>query len=212
LFLPADAALCVIDSGLIAGVAPRRIQIRSGSTGYVAGLLALAESLLDGDPISQQRDKAQAMDDALRERIRFAIQASNVLISEASSRNLRTWAVERACRYIGARLTKSISLAALSRHCGVGIRTLEYSFRQFYDTTPVSFIKSQRLTRTHNALVQPDARATTISKIARRSGFSHMGQYCQDYRALFGESPSMTLQRASRSEQAVGLISSAPTT
>ena len=29
-----------------------------------------------------------------------------------------------------------------------------------------------------------------------RMGFTHMGQYAQDYRSLFSESPTMTLRRA----------------
>jgi AraC-like DNA-binding protein len=208
LFLPADAMLCVIDAGLIAGVAAKRTQMRSTSTRGAEDLLATAQSVVSRGGTSKLSREAQALDDALTQQIRFAMQTSEVLVSEASARSLRAWAVARACRYIDAHLTKSLSLATLSKHCGVGIRTLEYSFKQFYDTTPISFIKSQRLTQTHVALAQARGQAITISKIAKRAGFTHMGQYCQDYRALFGESPSMTLQRTARSDSTT--ISSTP--
>ena len=92
-------------------------------------------------------------------------------------------------------------LAELCGHCGVGVRTLEYGFRQFYDATPIGFIKSQRLTRARTALARAGGQPTSISATARRTGFTHMGQYAQDYRSLFGESPTMTLRRAQERDQ-----------
>lgn len=89
-----------------------------------------------------------------------------------------------------------IGLADLCKHCGVSVRTLEYGFRAFYDTTPIGFIKSRRLTCARRLLTQARAQPPSISQTARRLGFTHMGQYAQDYRLLFDESPTMTLQRA----------------
>ena len=108
--------------------------------------------------------------------------------------DLRVSAVVSACRLVDKRFPAPVTLTELSRHCGVAERTLEYGFRQVYDTTPLAFIRSQRLTRNRMALL--GARATTsISDTARACGFTHMGQYCKDYRRLFGETPSMTLAR-----------------
>jgi len=77
----------------------------------------------------------------------------------------------------------------------MGVRTLEYGFKQFYDVTPTAFIKSQRLTRAHRMLRQAGTNLVSISGVARSLGFTHMGQFSRDYRLLFGESPTMTLQR-----------------
>jgi AraC-like DNA-binding protein len=190
LFLPADATLCLIEVGPLASTLAKRIQLRSGASECVSRLVSCAEAAVNTGT-TQERNA----DEALGREVLVAMATSEVLLPDVSSRSLRISAVERACRYIDSRLSKPISLGELSKHCGVGIRTLEYGFRQFYDTTPIGFIKSQRLTRTHTALMEPKAQATSINKLARRAGFTHMGQFCQDYRALFGESPSMTLQR-----------------
>ena len=99
-----------------------------------------------------------------------------------------------ACRLLNKRFPSPVTLTELSRHCGVAQRTLEYAFRQVYDTTPLAFIRSQRLTRNRMALLGARA-STSISDTARACGFTHMGQYCKDYRRLFGETPSMTLAR-----------------
>jgi AraC-like DNA-binding protein len=108
--------------------------------------------------------------------------------------DVRVSAVVSACRLVDKRFPVPVTLTELSRHCGVAQRTLEYAFRHVYDTTPLAFIRSQRLTRNRMALL--GARANnSISDTARACGFTHMGQYCKDYRRLFGETPSMTLAR-----------------
>ncbi|MET0987091.1 MAG: helix-turn-helix domain-containing protein [Steroidobacteraceae bacterium] len=196
-FLPNDATLCVIACGHIAGALSRRMQIRSTSPECVSALVGYAKEATEAET-SWDRSSPHVIEETLVEQIRAAMETSVVVASGMGARNLRASAVACACRFIDSHLAKSVTLADLSRHCGVGVRTLEYGFRQFYDTTPISFIKSQRLTRTHNALSQTCVQAAAVSRIARRMGFTHMGQYAQDYRALFGESPSMTLQRAPR--------------
>jgi AraC-like DNA-binding protein len=199
-FLPDDATLCVIATKLIVGASSRRMQIRSTSAECISMLVGCSEAAVETNP-SQHRSSPHALEEALLHEIRVAMEASALVESGAGARNLRASAVARACRFIDSHLAKPMTLADLSRHCGAGVRTLEYGFRQFYDTTPIGFIKSQRLTRTHNALTECCLQVAAISGIAKRLGFTHMGQYAQDYRALFGESPSMTLQRAQRQDK-----------
>ncbi|MET0661289.1 MAG: helix-turn-helix transcriptional regulator [Steroidobacteraceae bacterium] len=201
LFLPNDATLCVISGGPIAGALARRMQIRSMSPENVAALAGYAKEATEANTF-WDRSSPQVIEEALNDQIRAAMEASVVVASGTGARSRRASAVGCACRFIDSHLAKPVTLADLASHCGVGVRTLEYGFRQFYDTTPISFIKSQRLTRTHKALTQTSLQAAAVSRIARRMGFSHMGQYAQDYRALFGESPSMTLQRAPRRSNA----------
>jgi AraC-like DNA-binding protein len=187
LFVPAEATLSIVELKLPLSVAPKHVQLRVATTAMVEALLSSADFVLD---------HPTASDLELHQQVHLSLAATALSVPDVTTRSLRGWAVERACQYIDVRLPKPISLGGLSRHCGVGIRTLEYSFRQFYDTTPIAFIKSQRLTRTHFELTRCEARVTSIGKVARAMGFTHMGQYCQDYRVLFGESPSMTLHRA----------------
>ena len=131
---------------------------------------------------------------------RLCMPRSSVLLYEDGNATpqvldeLRVSAVVSACRLADKRFPAPVTMTELCRHCGVAQRTLEYAFRQVYDTTPLAFIRSQRLTRNRMALL--GARATTsISDTARACGFTHMGQYCKDYRRLFGETPSTTLAR-----------------
>jgi AraC family ethanolamine operon transcriptional activator len=189
LFLPYDATLCVITTDAPVRPSARRVQLLTATSECIAALLGCIQSA------TAAHDPPRAIDEALALQVRNALETS-APTPETSMRTQRAAAVACACRYIDSYLSKPLALAGLCAHCGVGVRTLEYGFRQFYDTTPISFIKSQRLTRTRFALARAGAQPTSISAIARRLGFTHMGQYAQDYRMLFGESPTMTLRRA----------------
>jgi AraC family ethanolamine operon transcriptional activator len=194
LFLPYDATLCLITREAPARPAARRMQLLTATSESMAALLACIEST------PEDRDLARALDEPLASQVRTVLETS-VPTPETSMRTQRAAAVARACRFIDSYLGRPIGLAELCARCDVGVRTLEYGFRQFYDTTPIGFIKSQRLSRTRAALARAGAQPVSISAIARRMGFTHMGQYAQDYRSLFGESPTMTLRRAQSLEQ-----------
>ena len=129
---------------------------------------------------------------SLASRLHNVVATSSIL--ERGVRTPRVSAVVCACRLIDERFPAALSISDLSQHCGVAERTLEYGFQHVYGTTPLTFIRSQRLTRSRLALLHAKRR-TSISETARAFGFTHMGQYCRDYRRLFGETPSMTLAR-----------------
>jgi AraC family ethanolamine operon transcriptional activator len=194
MFLPYDATLCLITREAPARPAARRMQLLTATSESMAALLACIEST------PEDHDPARALDEPLASQVRTVLETS-VPTPETSMRTQRAAAVARACRFIDSYLGRPIGLAELCARCDVGVRTLEYGFRQFYDTTPIGFIKSQRLSRTRAALARAGAQPVSISAIARRMGFTHMGQYAQDYRSLFGESPTMTLRRAQSREQ-----------
>jgi methylphosphotriester-DNA--protein-cysteine methyltransferase len=194
LFLPYDATLCVIATGAPVRPSARRIQLLTATSECIAALLNCVESA------TEDHDQPCAIDDAFAAQVRMALETS-VPTAETSMRTQRAAAVAGACRFIDSYLGKPIGLAELCAYCGVGVRTLEYGFKQFYDATPIGFIKSQRLTRTRSVLARAGTHPISISTTARRLGFTHMGQYAQDYRSLFGESPTMTLRRAQSLEQ-----------
>lgn len=104
-------------------------------------------------------------------------------------------AVRRAIEYIEEHLAEPIELADLARHVGRSPRSIQAGFRQDLDTTPISYIRDRRLDRVRAALMQavPDERVT-VTELAQRWGFSHLGSFAVLYRKRFGESPSQTLR------------------
>jgi TolB-like protein len=59
---------------------------------------------------------------------------------------------------------------------------------------PMAFLRDLRLGRARQELLRASGGAS-VTDIARRSGFNHVGRFATQYRARYGESPSATLCR-----------------
>ncbi len=92
-----------------------------------------------------------------------------------------------------------IWLADLCAATEVPERTLINAFKQELGIPPKAYIKGHRLFRVHRELWNADPSATRISDVANARGFWHMGQFAADYKKLFGELPSDTLNRSGTS-------------
>jgi AraC-like DNA-binding protein len=147
--------------------------------------------------LKRPNSRAGELDSALHDELERASGSGRLLQLERLARTQAVAAVVTACKIVDQRFPVSITLRELAHRCRVSQRTLEYGFRQVYDTTPMRFIRSQRLSRNRAALLRSAAR-TSIGVTARKFGFTHMGQYSRDYRRLFGETPSLTLARGQR--------------
>ena len=101
--------------------------------------------------------------------------------------------VERAVEYIEEHLEQSIRLEELCRHARVGVRVLQRVFSERLDVSPIEYVKVRRLTAARRLLLAGDGPETTVSAIARKCGFAHLGRFSVDYRQHFGESPRRTL-------------------
>ncbi len=56
------------------------------------------------------------------------------------------------------------------------------------------YVKYVRRRRARDLLAGPDDK-TTVTGVALACGFSNLGHFARDYRALFGELPSQTLRK-----------------
>ncbi|SHL33712.1 helix-turn-helix domain-containing protein [Roseibium suaedae] len=72
-------------------------------------------------------------------------------------------------------------------------RTLQYAFRDYAGMTPTAYLRLLRLNRVRAILSKAEADGTTVTEVAMRFGFLHLGRFAQDYKKVFGESPSATL-------------------
>ena len=59
-----------------------------------------------------------------------------------------------------------------------------------------AYIKNFRLNQVRTLLKSRSPENTLVQDAAHRWGFSHMGQFAADYKLLFGENPSETLNKA----------------
>ncbi len=96
-------------------------------------------------------------------------------------------------RYVGT--PPSVAEIAAAAH--VSQRTLQSYFRVYLGVTPQAHLREVQLRRVHDDLVAAwaDGRRVTVTAIALRHGFQHLGRFAIRYRAMYGRSPSETLRR-----------------
>jgi transcriptional regulator GlxA family with amidase domain len=83
----------------------------------------------------------------------------------------------------------------LAKEVHLGVRALQAGFKRELGIAPMAHLRLVRLRRAHIALREASPSDTTVHAIARSLGLVHQGRFASSYRAMFGESPSETLQR-----------------
>ena len=95
--------------------------------------------------------------------------------------------------YIEMNYQMPIHMEELCKHTGVGVRTVQRCFREYFDHSVTDYLKTIRLDATHRELTAGDSREPNVTQVALGNGFTHLGRFSVAYRTRFGESPSETL-------------------
>ncbi|MHA6794342.1 AraC family transcriptional regulator [Pseudonocardia bannensis] len=82
----------------------------------------------------------------------------------------------------------------LARAAGISVRSLEDGFRRYLDTSPRAYLRERRLCCAHEELVRSSPSGVSVTEVAYRWGFAHLGRFALAYRKRFGVTPSETLK------------------
>ncbi|GAA2571718.1 AraC family transcriptional regulator [Pseudonocardia hydrocarbonoxydans] len=104
-------------------------------------------------------------------------------------------ALRRVVDAVEADPTRDLTLTDMAQIAAVSVRTLQALYRRHLDTTPTEHLRHTRLAHAHQQLRAADPSETTVSAVARRYGFVHLGRFARAYQARYHESPSVTLRR-----------------
>jgi len=105
-------------------------------------------------------------------------------------------AVRRSISYIEENLASAITLSDIASHCNVSVRSIQQGFHDDLGTSPMSYVRERRLERARAELADAvPSDGVTVTQVAERWGFGHLGNFSLLYRKRFGESPSETLRR-----------------
>jgi AraC-like DNA-binding protein len=102
--------------------------------------------------------------------------------------------VKRADDFIAANVARDISLVDIVASSGVSMRTLYYGYRRCHGVGPMRRLKRLRLDHAKTDLETTHPGDGTVTDIAMRWGFPHLGRFASDFRARFGATPSETLR------------------
>ena len=110
--------------------------------------------------------------------------------SQTTSRSVRV-----TCELIEGAPERPWRLADLVEHAGVSARTLQEAFQRELGMSPLEHLRRVRLDHAHAELLAADPSTASVTQVAARWGFFHLGRFSSTYRAAYGELPSQTLGR-----------------
>jgi AraC-like DNA-binding protein len=111
---------------------------------------------------------------------------------QPTARRPRT--VKRALDAMHAEPGRPFTAGELAAIAGVGIRVLQESFRQHVGVPPLTYLRRLRLEGVYAELSRANPGELSVSEVATRWGFSHLGRFAGAYRLRYGVSPSQTLR------------------
>lgn len=101
----------------------------------------------------------------------------------------------RAEAHLRDTLAEAPQLAEICRAVRASPRSLHYSFKAIFNTTPKAYQTALRLDGVHHDLLRASD-GSTVTSVALKWGFVELGRFAGDYRRMFGEGPRETLKRA----------------
>lgn len=103
--------------------------------------------------------------------------------------------VRRVEEYIRAHLDEPLTIERLAELAGVSPSTLFAGFRNRHGITPMGFVRQLRLQHVREELLADDTQGlASVTDVALKWGFAHLGRFAIEYKRAFGESPSATLR------------------
>jgi AraC-like DNA-binding protein len=102
--------------------------------------------------------------------------------------------VRQAERFIIDNAESPITVSDVAVYLGISLRSLQVGFRCWRNTTPSAFLRQVRLQCARDELLCADGQ-NTVTMVALRYGFAHLGRFSAYYQSTFGESPNVTLRR-----------------
>ncbi|UGQ09027.1 AraC family transcriptional regulator [Yinghuangia sp. ASG 101] len=105
--------------------------------------------------------------------------------------------VLRALEFCRAHAGDPLGVADIAEAAGISVRRLQAMFRTHVGPTPIEYVKQVRLAGVHTDLksISRGVSYDTVTDVALRWGFTHLGRFSSTYRAQFGQLPSQTARR-----------------
>lgn len=196
LIVPADW----VESVAFAGRASRAFSIRSGCMNWhpdpsrLRDLWTAAEAIV-ASRTTLERSEATAIcwSVDVRNALGAVLGDFDTPDSRSESRSLSYYRTARLAEsHMRERVSEFLCIDDICAELRVSRRYLEYAFVDAFGTSPSSYFRVLRLHQVRRRLRTPDAE-TTVTSVALAHGFTHLSLFSTQYRALFGESPSKTL-------------------
>jgi len=140
---------------------------------------------------------AQSVEEDVLHAVLQTIEASSVTPERRSGRPRvrRTRIIGDMVALIDAKRGQPLLMNDLCKATRVSERTLRNVFMEYFGISPMRFVKTRQLLEIRRALLATDPERGAIRRIASSFGVYDFSLLAQNYKALFGETPSESLHK-----------------
>lgn len=209
-FDPGGTELAVVSMGLeaaeelVEGVearigvssAPRAVRPFPRDLGSLTSNIVALHATAEVRPGAISRELAERADALVKHGLRRCL--LGVVAGEVVKESLRsrTSIVRRVEEFFRDHVDETVSMTRLSTIAGVSERSLRNAFYRVCATSPKKYLRIWQLHQVRRSLRSAPGGPSAVTSVATQHGFYELGRFAGEYRALFGEVPSETLQKA----------------
>jgi len=152
-------------------------------------LSALGSAIEDPGFLESDSSRIQLCEDVAIAALQAMGSLSAASMHAAQNHRSHRALVDRARAFTLEHPTKSPTVTELCEHLRMSARGLHAAFIQVLGVNPSTYLRQIRL---HEARKEIICGATSVTEVALRWGFWHLGMFSHYYKVLFGELPSDT--------------------
>jgi AraC-like DNA-binding protein len=101
--------------------------------------------------------------------------------------------------FLEQNINATYTIADMVEDLQVSKRTIQHGFKHYLGFTPKEYQQYIRLNGIRDTILNVKDPHTTLSEIAARYNYYHLGHFSTEYKKFFGESPSETLRKVQHS-------------
>jgi AraC-like DNA-binding protein len=153
-------------------------------------LVWICAELNRSGPLLHETRVAQEVEETLGQLLAEACSAPSASPAKPASDAV----ARRAEEVLAENLERPFSLAEVAKEVGSSTRSLGRAFQRRHGMGPMAFWRRSRFEAARRDLFLADPHQASVTEVANRYRFAHLGRFAVTYRSLFGESPSDTLR------------------
>jgi AraC-like DNA-binding protein len=187
----------------LSGVSPDDVRLADGALELAPAVMQNARASLHQlfkqytDPLHEKLLPEQAAEQLTRQTTEILtalyLQAQPAKLSKLRTARKLGKIVRKAEECFAAAEAGPVSLADLCVAAGVSQVTLYHAFMVMCGSSPMAYFKKRRLTNARLALLRSAPEEGLVKRAALGAGLTHLGRFSAEYRELFGELPTTTL-------------------
>jgi AraC family ethanolamine operon transcriptional activator len=160
---------------------------------YAQGLENILSLVKDRPNILAEDNALRMMTDSILNLLMDVLNQTIPSNEKAASESNKIQGVRQVIDYLHHYANQTPTIAELCKVAKLSERNLQYGFKEYLGTTPVRYLRLVRLNGVKRDLLLAHPKENRIVDIALKWGFIELGRFAGEYRQLFKELPSATL-------------------